>query len=106
MTHSAHVSALRDALDYVRGYFSIAGRDDVPYDSIHWELEATLLNALNGTTNMIPISHAAKARGISARRLQALCRARRIPGARLIGRIWFLPESYVVTPGARGPKLR
>lgn len=55
---------------------------------------------------MIPLAIAAKARGISARRLQALCRQRRIPGARLIGRLWFLPENYSITPGARGPKLR
>ena len=55
---------------------------------------------------MIPLAHAAKARGISPRRLQILCKGRRIPGARLIGRSWFLPNDYTVKPGARGPKLR
>lgn len=55
---------------------------------------------------MIPLAHAARARGISARRLQTLCKGRRIPGARLIGRSWFLPDNYTVKIGARGPKLR
>ena len=26
------------------------------------------------------------------------------PGARLVGRSWFVPEDFKVTPGTRGPK--
>lgn len=55
---------------------------------------------------MIPLVVAAKQRGISVRRLQILCKQRRIPGARFVGRVWLLPENYSVTPGLRGPKLR
>lgn len=54
-------------------------------------------------TRMIPIAEAAKARGISERRLRALCKQRRIAGAKLIGRLWHLPENWSVTPGRRGP---
>lgn len=55
---------------------------------------------------MITLSIAAKQRGISVRRLQILCKQRRIPGARFVGRIWMLPENYSVLPGSRGPALR
>ena len=55
---------------------------------------------------MIPIAEAAKASGMNLRHLQQLCKARRVPGARLIGRMWMLPDGWTVTPGARGPKLR
>ena len=55
---------------------------------------------------MIPIAEAAKARGMNLRQLQILCKTRRVPGARLIGRLWMLPEGWTVTPGTRGPKMR
>jgi len=49
---------------------------------------------------------AAERLGVSVRRVQYLCRQRRIPGARCYGgRVWFLPENFTVTPATRGPKL-
>ena len=38
------------------------------------------------------IKDAAKLWGISARRIQILCRAGRVPGAERAGRIWLIPE--------------
>ncbi|NLX18714.1 MAG: helix-turn-helix domain-containing protein [Desulfobulbus sp.] len=35
---------------------------------------------------------AAKRWGISVRWVQALCRGRRIPGAKQLGRIWLIPQ--------------
>ena len=55
---------------------------------------------------MITLKQAAAARGVSLRRLQTLCRWRRIPGARFIGRVWMVPPDFKVTPGHRGPKIR
>lgn len=55
---------------------------------------------------VITAQEAAEKRGVSLRRIQILCRQRRIPGARLVGRTWLLPEDFQVTPGRRGPKLR
>ena len=54
---------------------------------------------------MITIAEAAKQSGKSVHRLQVLCKQRRIPGARLVGRLWMLPERFTITPGSRGPKL-
>ena len=53
---------------------------------------------------MITIAEAAKQSGKSVHRLQVLCKQRRIPGARLVGRLWMLPERFTITPGSRGPK--
>ena len=55
---------------------------------------------------MIPIAEAAAQRGICLRSLQTLCKNRRVPGAKLIGRLWMLPENFTITPGKRGPKLK
>jgi hypothetical protein len=55
---------------------------------------------------VIPIAEAAKARGMNLRQLQILCKQRRVPGAKLIGARWMLPENWTITPGTRGPKLR
>jgi hypothetical protein len=41
--------------------------------------------------------------GVTALRVQQLCRERRIKGARLVGRVWQIPEDFEVTPGSRGP---
>lgn len=54
---------------------------------------------------MIPIADAAKARGMNLRQLQILCKNRRVPGAKLIGRLWMLPERWTIIPGKRGPKI-
>ena len=54
---------------------------------------------------MISTAEAAKRLGVTIVRVQVLCKQRRIPGARLIGRTWMLPEKFKVTPGARGPAL-
>ena len=51
------------------------------------------------------IATAAARLKISAERVRVLCRERRIPGARLVGRTWFVPEDAVVMPGRRGPAL-
>jgi excisionase family DNA binding protein len=53
----------------------------------------------------INTDEAARQLGISRLRIQQLCQSRRIKGARLIGRVWMIPEDFVVTPGKRGPKL-
>jgi hypothetical protein len=55
---------------------------------------------------MIDAATAAAKLGVNLQRLRLLCRQRRIPGARLIGRTWRLPADFKVTPGARGPKLK
>lgn len=53
---------------------------------------------------MIPLAEGAIQLGLTVRRLQALCQQRRVPGARLVGRSWFLPADFKVTPGTRGSK--
>lgn len=55
---------------------------------------------------VITAQEAAEKRGVSIRRIQLLCRQRRIPGARYVGRVWLLPEDFTITPGKRGPKLK
>jgi len=55
---------------------------------------------------MIDSEAAAKRLGVDPSRLRLLCRNRRIPHARLIGRQWFVPDDFTVTPGTRGPKLK
>jgi hypothetical protein len=54
---------------------------------------------------LITSADAAAKLGVTLVRVQALCRQRRIPGARLIGRTWMLPADFVVTPGERGPAM-
>ncbi len=54
---------------------------------------------------LITSAEAARRLGVTIARLRVLCRARRIKGARLIGRSWMLPEDFKVNPGARGPAL-
>lgn len=53
---------------------------------------------------MITIAEAAARLGISQRTLQILCKARRVPGAKLMGRLWYLPNDFTITPATRGPK--
>src|SRR5512139_2498549 len=55
---------------------------------------------------LIPLTDAAAKLGVTPRTLQIKCAARRIPGARLIGRVWMLPENFTVVPGKRGPSSR
>jgi hypothetical protein len=55
---------------------------------------------------MIDTATAAAKLRISIQRICVLCRERRIAGARLIGRQWFVPEDFTVTPGTRGPKQK
>jgi excisionase family DNA binding protein len=55
---------------------------------------------------MISATEAARLLAVSPRRVRALCKARRIPGARLLGRDWRIPLSngaVKVLPGTRGP---
>lgn len=55
---------------------------------------------------MITTAEAAERLGVTVVRVQALCKQRRIPGARLVGgRTWMLPERFQITPGTRGPAL-
>ena len=54
---------------------------------------------------LISSAEAAARLGVTQIRVQTLCRQRRIPGARLIGRLWMLPDDFEVTPGTRGPAL-
>lgn len=53
---------------------------------------------------MISSREAADKLGLSIDRVQQFCRQRRIKGARLIGRSWFVPDDFTVARGARGPK--
>ena len=53
---------------------------------------------------MIDTAAAAEKLGVNLQRIRALLAQRRIPGARRIGRQWFVPEDFEVTPGTRGPK--
>ena len=48
----------------------------------------------------ITTDEAAKLFGIGKRRIQKLINERRIPGARKIGRYWFLPDDFKVLPTA------
>ena len=54
---------------------------------------------------MITTVEAAARLGVTLVRVQALCKQRRIAGARLVGRVWIIPEDFEVRPGARGPAL-
>jgi excisionase family DNA binding protein len=54
---------------------------------------------------MIGIEEAAARLGVTRARVHILCKQRRIPGARLVGRLWMLPEDFKVTPATRGPAL-
>ena len=53
----------------------------------------------------IDTAAAAAKLGVNLQRIRALLKERRIPGARRVGRQWFIPEDFTVTPGTRGPKL-
>lgn len=55
---------------------------------------------------LISSQQAAEQIGVSISRIQALLRQRRISGARLVGRVWMVPEDFRVTPGSRGPALQ
>jgi hypothetical protein len=59
----------------------------------------------NSMGKMIDTAAAARKLGVNLQRIRALLAQRRIPGARLLGRQWFIPEDFEVTPGTRGPKL-
>jgi hypothetical protein len=54
---------------------------------------------------MIGTAAAAKRLGVNLQRIRALLTQRRIPGARRVGRQWFVPEDFEVKPGARGPDM-
>jgi hypothetical protein len=53
---------------------------------------------------MISIAQAAARLHLSEQRVRLLAKQRRIPGARRIGRTWFLPDALAIAPGTRGPK--
>ncbi len=55
-------------------------------------------------SKMIDTADAAERLGLTRLRVQQLCQQRRIKGARLMGRVWMIPEDFSVTPGTRGPK--
>ncbi len=44
---------------------------------------------------------AAKRWGVSPRWVQALCRGRRIPGAKRLGRVWLIPQGTEKPPDQR-----
>lgn len=54
----------------------------------------------------IDLAEAARRLGVDPSRVRVLCRDRRIPRARLVGRVWQIPDDFVVTPGTRGPKAK
>ncbi len=43
----------------------------------------------------------AKRWGVSTRWVQALCRERRIPGAKQLGRVWLIPRGALKPPDDR-----
>jgi len=53
----------------------------------------------------IDVATAAARVGVNVQRMRVLCRDRRIKGARLVGRVWMIPDDFEVTPGTRGPAL-
>ena len=53
----------------------------------------------------IDAEEAARRLGVDPSRVRVLLRQRRIPGARLVGRVWMIPEDFTVTPGTRGPAM-
>jgi Helix-turn-helix domain len=56
---------------------------------------------------MISIPEAAAKLGLTRQRVWQLCRARRIPGARLLaGRIWQVPDEPTITPVMLGRPLK
>ena len=55
---------------------------------------------------MIDLAEAARRLGVDQSRVRVLCRQRRIPRARLVGRVWMIPDDFEVTPGTRGPKAK
>jgi len=54
---------------------------------------------------LILAAEAAQRLGVTPARIRQFCQQRRVPGARLIGRNWMLPDNFEVKPGARGPAL-
>lgn len=52
----------------------------------------------------ITTAQAAAQLEVTPLRVQQLCRQRRIKGARLVGRVWIIPEDFKVTPGIPGRK--
>jgi len=55
---------------------------------------------------MIDTAAAAAKLGVNLQRIRTLLKERRIPGARRLGRQWFIPEDFKVTPGSRGPGMK
>lgn len=55
---------------------------------------------------MLTTDEAAARLKVTADRVRMLCRQRRIPGARRIGRTWFVPDDFSVTysPPGRPPQ--
>jgi excisionase family DNA binding protein len=51
---------------------------------------------------MLSVAEVAKQLGVDRSRVRVLCRQRRIPGAKLVGRIWLLPDHFKITPGVPG----
>jgi len=58
---------------------------------------------VNGKT--MTTAQAALQLKVTQERVRVRCKQRRIPGARLIGRLWLLLSDFKVTPGSRGPRL-
>jgi hypothetical protein len=53
----------------------------------------------------ITLAEAAKRQGVTPERIRVLCAQRRIPGARLTGKVWRVSVQFTITPGTRGPAL-
>jgi hypothetical protein len=62
---------------------------------------------------LLDVENAARVLEVTPRRVRALCKTNRIPGARTFGRSWQVPArvreggrlEIKVTPGTRGPKM-
>lgn len=49
---------------------------------------------------MIGTTEASQLLGVSPRRVRALCEQKRIPGAKLVGKTWTLPNKPIVNQAA------
>lgn len=54
---------------------------------------------------MIPVTVACIQLGMTPARVRVLCRERRIKGAKMLGRLWYLPDNFKIEPRSMGPPL-
>jgi hypothetical protein len=55
--------------------------------------------------DLVGTTDAAAKLGITSGRLRVLCREGRVPGAKCVFGRWYVPKTFKITPGTRGPKF-